>query len=156
MLKTILGVKRQTSNLACRLECKREPEQIYIMSQMYKFYYRLAKLDNKRILYNAHLTDCRMYQEKSKSGINNIIKSYEYIGKESFKSEVDHDKKYIENELVKVEYIETESVQLVHTKERSYQCQICPEKINEASHLKKHTKVNVKLKNVPFFKFYIF
>ena len=82
MLKTILGVKRQTSNLACRLECKKEPVLIYIMSQMYKFYYRLAKLDNNRILYNAYLTDCRMYQEKSKSGINNIIKSYEYIGKE--------------------------------------------------------------------------
>ena len=45
-------------------------------------YHRLAKLDNKTILYNAYLADFRMYQEKSKSGINNIIKSYEYIGEE--------------------------------------------------------------------------
>ena len=112
MLKSILGVKRQASNMACRLECNREPITIFVLSQMYKYYQRLSKLNENRILYSAYLTDCELYTDKVKSGISNIHKAYEYINREFDQFKMDHTtfnklikEKFNSNEIKKVNQI---------------------------------------------------
>ena len=52
MLKCILGVKRQSSNMASRLECNRSPMLIFSLCLMYNYYTKLVK---KRILRVLHI-----------------------------------------------------------------------------------------------------
>ena len=47
MLKSILGVNKQASNLACRLKCNREPLSLFELSQIYKYYYTNLKVKNQ-------------------------------------------------------------------------------------------------------------
>ena len=57
MLKCILGVKRQSSNMASRLECNRSPMLIFSLCLMYNYYMRLVNINRDRILYSAFTTD---------------------------------------------------------------------------------------------------
>jgi hypothetical protein len=57
MLKCILGVKRQLSNMASRLECNRSPMLIFSLCLMYNYYMRLVKINRDRILYSSSTTD---------------------------------------------------------------------------------------------------
>ena len=77
MLKCILGVKRQSSNMASRLECNRSPMLIFSLCLMYNYYIRLVKINRDRILYSAFTTDQDLAQENSKcwfSTLNKIFK----------------------------------------------------------------------------------
>jgi hypothetical protein len=89
MLKTVLGVRKQTSKFACRLETCREPIIIYILTMIYKYYKRISNIDVKRILHSAFITDCKLYNDNYKSCISNILKTYNIIGLkfDSFKIE---------------------------------------------------------------------
>jgi hypothetical protein len=80
MLKTVLGVRKQTSNFACRLETCREPITIYILTMIHKYYKRISNIDDKRILHSAFITDCKLYNDNYKSCISNIHKTYNIIG----------------------------------------------------------------------------
>ena len=65
MLKNILGISRQASNLASRTECNRNPVMIFALTQMFKYYLRLKNLDNQRILHSAYRTDQDLYDNNS-------------------------------------------------------------------------------------------
>ena len=77
MFKCIPGVKRQSSNMASRLECNRSPMLIFSLCLMYNYYMRLVKINRDRILYSAFTTDQDLAQENSKcwfSTLNKISK----------------------------------------------------------------------------------
>lgn len=67
-LKCILGVRRQYSNIACRLECKREPILVSCLTALFKYYIRLTTLDHDRLLYSAFETDKKYLQLVTRVG----------------------------------------------------------------------------------------
>jgi hypothetical protein len=77
MLKYILGVKRQSSNMAGRLEYNRSPMLIFSLCLMYNYYMRLVRINRDRILYSAFTADQDLVKKNSKcwfSTLNKIFK----------------------------------------------------------------------------------
>ena len=79
MIKCVLGVKRQSSNMACRLECNRIPTLISSMTIMYNYYLRFLKMDQNRTLYKAFVTDQTLFQENSKSWYSTISSIFKLV-----------------------------------------------------------------------------
>jgi hypothetical protein len=65
MLKCILGVKRQSSNMVSRLEYNRSPMLIFSLCLMYNYYMKLVRINRDRILYSAFTTDQDLAQDNS-------------------------------------------------------------------------------------------
>lgn len=65
MLKSVLGVKRQSSNMASRLEWNMNPMLIFSSCLMYNYYMRLLKIKQNRILYSAFTANQDLSQENS-------------------------------------------------------------------------------------------
>ena len=79
MCKIILGVRRNSSNLASRNETGRLPTLLFIFIQMFKFYKRCLNLPTDRLLYCAFKEDQDLFSIGYKSWYTNLTKIFKFM-----------------------------------------------------------------------------
>ncbi|KAJ8303924.1 hypothetical protein KUTeg_017507 [Tegillarca granosa] len=86
----MVRVRRQSSNIACRLECKRESILVSCLTALFKYYIRLTTLDHDRLRYSAFETDKKLFTAGYKSWfstLSNLSKQLQINLDNNFKPE---------------------------------------------------------------------